>query len=88
MGHSPKSGKSYGKINKLNFMVEVFKTNVQKIGEAKMLLKKLTEYFPNHKINLDLADGDKILRVENDNILSVKIIEFVISKGFQCRVLE
>ena len=37
IGHSLKSEKSYGKINRLNFMAEVFKTDVShvKTGSAK-----------------------------------------------------
>jgi len=49
-------------------MVEVFKTNVKKRGEEKMLLLILAEYFPNHKINFDLDDCDKILRVEGNSL--------------------
>jgi hypothetical protein len=69
-------------------MVEVFKTNVQRKGEAKLLLLKLVRLFPEHKINFDLDDCDKILRVQGKNILSEKIIQLVIKENYECIVLE
>ncbi len=44
--------------------VEVFKTNVEKKSQSKMLLGVLHETFPSLKINFDLSDCDKVLRVE------------------------
>jgi len=69
-------------------MVEIFKTNVQRKGEAKMLLCKLVQLFPEHKINFDLHDCDKILRVQGKNISSEKIIQLLIKENYQCTVLE
>ena len=37
-------------------MVEVFKTNVQKKAQSKMLLCILSEAFPSFKINFDQQD--------------------------------
>ena len=47
-------------------MVEVFKTNVQKKTQSKTLICILSEAFPSLKINFDLSDADKVLRVEGD----------------------
>jgi hypothetical protein len=58
-------------------MVEVFKTSVQKKEQSKMLLCILSEAFPSFKINFDLSDCDKVLRVEGDNVESLKIIILV-----------
>jgi hypothetical protein len=69
-------------------MVEVFKTNVQRKGGAKMLFLKLVQLFPEHKINFDLNDCDKILRVQGKNISSEKIIQLLIKEKYQCIVLE
>ncbi len=55
-------------------MVEVFKTNVQKKVQSKMLLCILSEAFPSFKINFDLSDCDKVLRVEGDNIEALPIM--------------
>ena len=69
-------------------MVEVFKTNVRSIRKAKRIIQKLGEEFPAHKINFDLSDCDKILRVQGKNISSEKIIQRLIEENYQCKVLE
>jgi hypothetical protein len=69
-------------------MVEVFKTNVRSIRKAKLIIQKLAEEFPAHKINFDLNDCDKILRVQGKNISSEKIIQRLIEENYECKVLE
>ena len=69
-------------------MVEVFKTNVQKKTQSKMLLSILSEAFPSFKINFDLSDCDKVLRVEGDNMEALRIIMLVKEYGFNCEVLD
>ena len=69
-------------------MVEVFKTNVQEEDLARQLTSRLLTHFPHHKINFDLQDCDKILRVEGTAISRERIIELITSEGFQCHVLE
>lgn len=69
-------------------IVEVFKTNVLKKGEAKHLTAKLLSHFPQCKINFDLQDCDKILRVEGRQILPEKIVEVINGNGYQCKVLD
>jgi hypothetical protein len=69
-------------------MVEVFKTNVQKKAQSKMLLCMLSEAFPSIKINFDLSDCDKVLRVEGDNMETSRIMILVKQHGFQCEVLD
>ena len=68
-------------------MVEVFKTNVQQTEEAETLLLKLAEHFSTHKINFDLHDCDKILRVQGKDILVEKIIQLLNKENYQCKVL-
>ncbi len=69
-------------------IVEVFKTNVWEDEPARRLVTKLLAHFPKHKINFDLQDCDKILRVEGEQISSNKIIEVINKNGYQCEVLE
>jgi len=69
-------------------MVEVFKTDVQKKTQSKMLLSTLSEAFPSFKINFDLSDCDKVLRVEGDNMEAVGIMILVKEYGFNCEVLD
>jgi len=69
-------------------MVEVFKTNVQKKAQSKMLLCILSEAFPSFKINFDLSDCDKVLRVEGDNMEVLGIMILVKEYGFTCELLD
>ena len=69
-------------------MVEVFKTNVQKKAQSKMLLCILSEAFPSLKINFDLSDCDKVLRVEGDNIEALRIMILVKEYGVKCEILD
>ncbi len=68
-------------------MVEVFKTNVQKSVQSKILLTILCEKFTGFKINFDLTDCDKILRVEGECIDAEKIMMLMKDNGFECEVL-
>jgi len=69
-------------------MVEVFKTNVKKSREAKMLLLILAEYFPNHKINFDLNDCDKILRMEGNSLIPESVVDLIIANNYECVTLD
>jgi hypothetical protein len=68
-------------------MVEVFKTNVQQHEQAEQLASVLRGRFDFCKINFDLEDCDKILRVEGKQICVESIIEILNTHGLQCEVL-
>ncbi|MBA4851461.1 hypothetical protein [Emticicia sp. BO119] len=69
-------------------MVEIFKTNVEETSESIFLLQKLSNQFPKHKINFDLNDCEKILRVQGEDIAIEKIIQLLNKENYQCKVLE
>jgi hypothetical protein len=69
-------------------MVEIFKTNVRSSRKAKLVIEKIAEEFPSHKINFDLTDRDKILRVQGSTIMENKIIRIVTSLNHRCEILE
>jgi len=69
-------------------MIEVFKTNVTKPVQAKKVVDILLEHFPGNKINFDLHDCDKILRVEGKSFCAEKIVTLVTENGFSCNILE
>ena len=68
-------------------MVEVFKTNVRQKRQAKMLLCRLLEQFPSFRINFDLEDCDKVLRIEATQVCIETTIKLLNSHGFECEVL-
>lgn len=53
-----------------------------------MLLCVLSEAFPSFKINFDLSDCDKVLRVEGDNMEASRIMILVKGHGFKCEILD
>jgi hypothetical protein len=69
-------------------MVEVFATNVHEAAEARTLVALLLQHFPDSRINFDLADCDKILRVEGTSVCPAKVMVLVAEAGFRCKALE
>ncbi len=63
--------------------VSVFKTNIQTQFQAQKIINILMGYLPKYKINFDLDDCDKILRVEGNFIEEDRIIEKVSALGFE-----
>ena len=70
-------------------MIEVFKTNVQNKVQAKHILISLNNVFADARINFDLLDCDKILRVEGIDESSIpEVIWGVNIMGFHCEILN
>jgi len=72
----------------ISIMVEVFKTDVQEASQANKLVALLLQHFPGSKINFDLHDCDKVLRVEGKNFIAGKVAMIVKENGFTCTVLQ
>ncbi|MEP6931734.1 MAG: hypothetical protein ABI850_17050 [Flavobacterium sp.] len=69
-------------------IVEVFKTNVQRESEKNYVTAIIQSQFPDYKINFDLEDCDKILRVEGPELEPKNIIDYVNCLGYICVPLE
>ena len=69
-------------------MIEVFKTNVHETEQAKELIFLLQQKFPESKINFDLDDCDKVLRIEGRNFISCNVMNVLKERGFMCNLLE
>lgn len=69
-------------------MVEVFKTNVEDLPGAAQITAMLSRHFPGCRINFDLEDCDRILRMEGWNFTPEKVAQLVQQNGFHCSVLE
>jgi tRNA G26 N,N-dimethylase Trm1 len=68
-------------------MIEIFKTNIQEDTNINSITQKLLKHFPASKIDFDLEDCDKILRIESDFFQTNKVIEELNKYGFECEVL-
>lgn len=69
-------------------MVEIFKTNIDCECVAQKVERIVKEKFQNLRINFDLEDCDKILRIEADNILVSEIRETIQNMGLKCEAIE
>ena len=69
-------------------MVEVFRTNVHDEGDSQYLLRHLQSHFPDGRINFDLEDCDRILRVESSMVSRHKIMDTLSKFGFWCEALD
>ena len=68
-------------------LVEIFKTNVEDLQEAMHLTDKLQRMLPACKINFDLQDTDRILRIEGADIQIDRITSFMTGNGYACILL-
>jgi hypothetical protein len=69
-------------------IIEVFKTNVETASDANNIIQMLLQHFPASRINFDLQDCDKILRVEGKDFSSDKVIVLLKENGFHCVILD
>lgn len=69
-------------------MIEVFKTNVNEPSQARSLVTLLLRHFPGSRINFDLHDSDKILRIEGADFNPENVMLVVTQKGYECIALE
>lgn len=70
-------------------MVEVFKTTVTHSEHARMLVVEIQKTFRGYRVNFDLEDCDRILRVEyhGGSIQASELIRFLQTYGFDAEVL-
>ncbi|RYY70170.1 MAG: hypothetical protein EOO13_07415 [Chitinophagaceae bacterium] len=69
-------------------MIAVFRTNVNRKKDADKLIRHLLVHYPDGRINFDLQDCDKILRVDTEVSHPQKIINLINEHGFSCNELE
>jgi hypothetical protein len=69
--------------------VEVYCTDLRHSSQADLLERKLLGSFPHLRINFDLDDCDRILRIEYHHELNFARIEKISRKmGVQIRILD
>jgi hypothetical protein len=68
--------------------IEIFKTDVENERQAAALVRLIRDRFAVARVNVDLHDDDKVLRVEGDFFEPERIVQVVLSAGFYCRLLE
>ncbi len=71
-------------------IVQVFKTDVQDQLVARRIILFLQQTLSHCRINFDLDDCDRILRIENqqESIAETRIQLFIASYGHHCEPLQ
>jgi hypothetical protein len=69
--------------------VTVFKTNVSQMADALTVIELLTQQLPQCRINFDLDDCDRILRIESTGIEvnHGQVCQQLITLGYTCALL-
>ncbi|MFC4476831.1 hypothetical protein [Flavobacterium chungangensis] len=78
----------FKELKDADMVVEIFKTNVQKESDRDYVVTMMQKQFPNYKINFDLEDCDKILRVEGFDLQCNTVMNQVSGLGYTCVRLE
>ena len=70
--------------------VEVFKTNVNYLLDAEILVREIHRTFPSYSASFDLEDCDRILRVEcvGSDVKSEQIISLLDHFNFSAEILK
>jgi hypothetical protein len=70
-------------------MVEVFRTNISTALDAERIRNCILNLYPDYKINFDLEDCDRVLRIETNRIISCReITELGLNLGLKIKTLE
>lgn len=68
--------------------VFVFRTNVNDAGAAECICREILTTKRVHRVNFDLHDHEKILRVESTEPVSEVVRQLVQRKGYECDELN
>ena len=69
-------------------MIYVFKTSVRTKNQVRKLKPHIDTVLSNRPWNFDLEDCDKILRVNSEENVVLKVKALLIEYQFQCEELE
>ncbi len=69
-------------------MIYIFKTSVKTKHQVRKLKPHLNEILPAEKWNFDLEDCDKVLRVDSEENIVLKITDLLSIRKFYCEELE
>jgi hypothetical protein len=78
----------FKELKDTDMVVEIFKTNVQKESDRDYVVTMMQKQFPECKINFDLEDCDKILRIEGFDLQYDSVVSHVAGLGYTCVRLE
>ena len=69
-------------------MIVIFKTNVDDLWRSLILAGLIAEHCSVCRVNFDLEDCDKVLRVEGQEFCPQRVIELLKTNGYHCEILN
>ncbi|MDQ6527776.1 hypothetical protein [Flavobacterium sp. LHD-85] len=78
----------FKELQEAESVVEIFKTNIQEESDRDYVIAVMQNQFPDYKINFDLEDCDKILRIEGVDLQYDNVVNHVSGLGYTCVRLE
>lgn len=70
-------------------MIEVFRTNVATKRVAGRISRELMLLYPSARIDFDLGDDDRVLRVEYSGaVLPEDVVSVLSGAGYTCTVMD
>jgi hypothetical protein len=81
------TGQFFAMQTETHTVIEIFKTSINSQQAAALVKHVLSDKYPDAKINFDLEDCDRILRIENKVICVEEVTAIVNTLGHQCEVL-
>ena len=68
------------------YKIEVFATNIQNELEGASIMKELHVEYPDLKVDVDLEDIDRVLRIEGYFNLDI-VMKIITSKKHTCEIM-
>lgn len=68
--------------------VKIFSTNIENRTQVNDIIAAICSLYPHSIVTVDLADCDKVLRVEGNVPTNECIIDLVSKLGFRCEELK
>lgn len=69
-------------------MIYIFKTSVKTKHQVKKLQPHINSMLPTEKWNFDLQDCDRILRIDSEENIVLRIIDLLNTHKFYCEELQ
>lgn len=75
------------KVIKGKVKIEVYVTDIHNVIQSEFIRREILVFYPELKIDFDLEDVDRVLRVEGI-FNSVEIKDRIRSKGYKCEEMK
>jgi hypothetical protein len=69
-------------------LVEVFKTNINSLEQAKKVIQSIHHSLPDCEAKIILEDCDRVLRIKREDEINARLVIQIVNQcGFDCDLL-